>query len=280
MSQPISQAVIPPQPGMIAYGVQELALFETYTRDSYASAFGAQAPAWDPARLRKNWFDSKVDTSDAGNVAVYRIVAPDSAGNWGIRQMVIPAQEAATVNLPGVITYPAYTVPGTGATRGGQPINPNYLSLERDARALMAAVGGDSLVDEGNTAVFPVSYPPDEPRRMWAIVYHGTPLNAGIQLLNQNAAGVGAPGHWLLSPTEPVWVPAPPAPTGIDDTRPPRAMPSRDLLANEKLQTGLMGIGVIRTDLVQQQAEQSGQFTGDDRATLQQIYQILNRLAG
>jgi hypothetical protein len=41
-----------------------------------------------------------------------------------------------------------------------------------------------------------------------------------------------------------------------------------------------MGVSVVRTDLQQQADQQAGQFTPDDRATLQQIYEIVNRLAG
>jgi hypothetical protein len=36
-----------------------------------------------------------------------------------------------------------------------------------------------------------------------------------------------------------------------------------------------MGVSVIRTDLQEQSGEAAGQFTANDRATLQQIYQIL-----
>src|SRR5579871_1712074 len=130
ISKPASQPVIPPQPDQIASGVQELALFNSYTRDSYLAAFGEQAPAWDPSRLRKTWFDSTVDTSDPGNVAVYKIIGLDQTGAWGVRQLVIPAAEAATVNLPGAVTYPPYTVPPTQVSSGGSTINPNYLSME------------------------------------------------------------------------------------------------------------------------------------------------------
>jgi len=49
-------------------------------------------------------------------------------------------------------------------------------------------------------------------------------------------------------------------------------------LPNEKFQTGLMGVGIIRADLQQNQEAQKGQFTADDRATLQTIYQIVSRL--
>jgi hypothetical protein len=278
MSNPVSQPVIPAQPNLIAYGVQDLALFKTYTRDLYRAAFGAEAPPWNPARLRKTWFDSTVDTSSSDNVAVYKIAAQDPIIGWTMKQMALPAQEAATVNLPGAIVYPAYNVAPTDATRGGSQINPNYLSLESEARALMAIVGGTDLVEDGNTAVFPVVYPADEPRRMWAIIYKGRLVNVGNLLLNLNSKGVGAPGKWDFSSSEPAWVPAPAPPTGLDDTQPPREMPVRDLLPNEKFQMGLMGVSIIRTDLSQQQGQLDGQFTPDDRATLLQIYQIVSRL--
>ena len=151
-----------------------------------------------------------------------------------------------------------------------------YLSLQSDADELMAAIGGSSVFDEGNTAVFPVVYPPDEPRRTWDIMFKGQPLNVGLLLAARNAKGVGAPGHWDASGPDAIWIADPPAPSGEGDTRPPRPMPVRDLLPNEKLQTGLMGVGVVRTDL---QQDASGAFTSDDRATLQQIYQLVSKLA-
>jgi hypothetical protein len=133
-------------------------------------------------------------------------------------------------------------------------------------------------MDEGETPVFPVVYPADEPRRMWSFVVNGHVENAGILLLNMNSNGIGAPGGWQNSASGLIWVPAPAPTTGLDDTRPPRDMPVRDLLPNEKLQAGLMGVSVVRTDLEQQQAQQEGQFTPDDRATLQQIYQMVSKL--
>lgn len=280
MSNPVSLPVSRPQPDAGYYGIQELSLFKTYTRASYRAAFGVDPPPYDPSRVIKSWFDSTVDTSDPNNVAVYKIFGRDQNGNWGFRQMVMPAREAAAANLAGAVTYPPYVVPPTRATRGGSGINANYLSMDTDARLLMAEIGGTSIVDEGNSAVFPVVYPPDEPRRAWDILFRGQPLNVGLLLLMKFAKGVGAPGHWDTSSGDAIWVSDPPAPTGLDDTRPPRDMPLRDLLPNEKLQAGLMGVGVVRTDLQQSDAQAAGQFTADDRATLKQIYQLLSRLAG
>ena len=275
MSTPVSSPVVPAQPNLLAYGVQDLALFVSFTRDTYLSAFGVQAPAWDPTRLRKNWFDTTADTSDPANVAVYSIAGTDQNGNWTIKQMVIQTGEAATVNLPGAITYPVYTVAPTGATRGGSFINPNYLSMQSDAETLMNLLGGTGMFDEGLSSTFPVLYPAPEPRRLWDFLFNGQIINVGDLLMSENAGGIGSPGHWDTSSGQPLWVPDPPAPTGLEDTRPARDMPVRNLLPNEKFQVGLMGVSVIRTDLQQQADASAGQFTADDRATLQQIYQLL-----
>jgi hypothetical protein len=279
MSTPISQPVTPSQPNLIAYGIQALALFTTFTRDTYQAAFGIQAPAWDPTRLRKTWFDSTVDTSNPANVTVYKILGRDQNFNWAITEMVMLSSEAASANLPGALTYPAYVITPSEVTRAGTGINPLYLSLESDAQALMAVVGGTGLLDEGSGGgVFPTVYPANEPRRLWDIVFEGHPVNVGALLALEYANGIGAPGSWDSSSGEPVWIPAPAAPTGLDDVRAPRDMPVRDLLPNEKIQAGLMGVSILRTDLQQQANEQAGQFTPDDRATLQQIYQIVSKL--
>ena len=279
MISPVSQPVVPAQPSTEFYGVQDLALFKSYSRESYRAAFGIEAPAYDPARQRKSWFDSTVDISGPDNVAVYRIVVQDQNGHGLVRQIVMPAQEAAALNLPGAVQYPPYIVTPTRATRGGSSLNPIYFSLESDARALMKELGGDNLQQE-DLASFPTVYPSEELRRSWIFQVRGTPVNAGALLLGRNAQGVGAPGHWDVSAPEPVWGPDPPAPTGADDTRPPREMPVRDLLPNEGFYPGLMGIlGIVRTDLQKSANEASGQFTPDDRAMLRLIYQAINKFS-
>ena len=278
MSNPVSQPVAPPQPDQEVYGIQELGLFSTYTRDSYRVSFGIEAPPWDPSRVTKTWFDSTVDTSNPANIATYQTIALNQTDQWAMGPLVLPAPEAATVNLPGIVVYPPYVVVPTDATRGGSVINPIYLSMELDARAMMALFGATDLSDEGATAEFPVLYPPDEPRRMWDIVFKGGAVNVGALQVALNANGVGAPGQWDTSGSEPVWVPAPAAPSGLDDTRPPRPMPVRNLLANEIIQPGLMGVSIVRTDLAQQANAAAGQFTPDDRATLQQIFNLVSKL--
>jgi len=275
----VSPPVIPAQPNAEFYNIQDLVLFKAYSRDSYRAAFGVEAAAYDPSRVLKSWFDSTVDVSDTNNVAVYRVVVQDQSGNGILRQMVLPAQEAATVNLPGAIQYPPYVVPPTLATRGGSTLNAIYLSLESDAQALMTQLGGSGLQQE-ELPSYPASYPSDEPRRQWYFLAQGQPVNVGALLFTRNAQGVGTPGHWDVSSPQPVWVPDPPAPTGENDKRPPRAMPVRDLLPNEQLYTGMMGIlGVVRTDLQKAADEASGVFTPDDRAMLRMIYLAVGKLS-
>jgi hypothetical protein len=277
MSNPVSQASPLPQPNQAYYGVEALTLFRSFTRDIYQAAFGVEAPPYDPSRVIKTWFDSTADVSSPNNVAVYKTLAQISPGVWNLQQMVIPALEAASVNLPGAVTFPPYVPAPTKATRGGSGINGLYLSLLTEAQSLMAEIGGTALADEGATSVFPVVYPADELRRTWDIVFKGAALNVGLLLAAKYAKGFGAPGHWNTSGSDAVWVPDPPAATGEDDARPPRPMPMRDLLPNEMFKTGLMGVGIVRTDLQQAINQANGEFTADDRATLQQIYQLLKK---
>jgi len=271
MSLPISTPVIPSQPNLPYYGVVDLAIFKIYTRDSYRAEFGVEAPSFNPSRVIKSWFDSTADVSQPDNVSVYNTAARGRDAQWGVHQILIPSAEAAAVNLPGLIKYSAYVVPPTMATRGDSAINPNYLSLEQDARDLSTAVGGTGIQEE-QLQLYPVNYPADEKRRIWNILFKGHPVYAGLLLLNKYAQGFGAPGHWDLSKAEPLWVSDPPPPDGLFDTRPPRPLPIRPLLANERFHVGLMDVGIERTDLQQSQAEASGQFTPEDRTMIRAIY--------
>ena len=273
---PTSVPAIPAQPDQASYGPDALALFRTYTRDTYLAAFGVQAPAWDVSRAPKFWFDSTVDVSAPSNVAVYKVV-DSTSGTPALRQLVIPAAEAAAVNLPGAVTYAPYVVAPTGTTRAGAGVNPQYLSLQADASQLMQELGGSGLSDDGASAQFPAIYPANEARRMWTFLMAGNPVNAGMLLAARNSGGVGAPGKWDLSTGFPQWIAAAAAPTGLDDPRAARPMPVRDLLANEQLQAEPLGLGgalVVRTDLTQ--ANTTG-FTPDDRKLLQQIFALVSK---
>src|SRR5260370_36767745 len=115
---PTSVPVVPVQPDQTTYGPDALALFKTFTRDTYLAAFGVQAPTWDASRPPKFWFDSTVDASAPSNVAVYKAI-DSSSGTPALRQLVIPAAEAAAVNLPGRGPYPPYVGAPLGTTAAG-----------------------------------------------------------------------------------------------------------------------------------------------------------------
>ncbi|HEV2198665.1 MAG TPA: hypothetical protein VGR73_02510 [Bryobacteraceae bacterium] len=273
---PTSVPAIPAQPDQATYGPAVLALFKTFSRDTYFAAFGVQAPAWDALRAPKFWFDSTVDVSTPSNVAVYKVV-DSSSGTPALRQLVIPAAEAAAVNIPGAVTYAPYVIAPTGTTRAGAGVNPQYLSLQTSAADLMRQLGGSGLADEGASTQFPAIYPANEPRRMWTFLIAGNPVNVGMLLAAFNSGGMGAPGRWDLSTGFPQWIAAPADPTGLDDRHAARPLPVRDLLPNEELQAEPLGLGgalVVRTDLVQ--ANSAG-FTPDDRKLLQQIFAIVNK---
>lgn len=273
MTLPHSEPTVPAQPKQVSYGFSELAFFKTYTRESYRTAFSVEAPAFDPARLIKTWFDSTADASDPANIAVYKIIAADAKGQWGIRQYVMPAREAASVNLPGAIPYPAYLIAPTKAARGGVTgIWPETLSLLTEAHALLQELGLENveLLDQGSGGALPVFYG-DEPRRQWFFSYKGMTYGIGELLASKHRNGVGAPGRWVVGDTV-EWIADPPAATGLNDTRTPREVPVRDLLPNERVSMTLMGPTILRSDL---QPEAPGQFTESDRQSLRNIERIL-----
>ena len=281
MNIPFSVPAPQPPPNQVSYGIESLSLFQSYTRDSYQGAFGVEAPAWDPARVRKAWFDSSVDVSNPSSLISYRWLHQDAAGDWTVRLFQLPVLEAASVNLPGAMRYPPYVVAPTGAVRDISPVSPLYLSFEADAKELMLELKGSSIFDEGAQGAFPVLYPAGEQRRMWVMKYGtGQNLNVGLLLESKNAKGFGAPGHWDASAGTPIWVPDGPAANGLEDVRPPCPVPVRALLASEELRPIMTGIGavgvqVVRTDLEQEVAERSGAFLASDRLILRQILSLL-----
>lgn len=279
MSIPTSLPVAPAQPAEASYPPDALKLFKKYTREKYLAEFGEQAPPWNPERPAKAWFDSSAQKFAGGKVT-YNVIARDADGKFTMQPLLLDATEAATVNLPGVFVYPKYDVPLSETTRAGHKVYRFYLSLESEARALMALLGGTGLFDEGDTREYPAIYPADEPRRMWAFFVYGKPISTGILLQSKNSNGVGRGGHWVRSGDDPVWLPDPPAPTGLNDPRPPMPDPVRDLLTDELVVTDPMGFGVLvrRSTAGGTTGQGTPAFTAEDRWTLQQIYEIVSRL--
>jgi hypothetical protein len=193
----------------------------------------------------------------------------------------MPAAEAAALNIPGLVTYPAYVIPATDATISGQPINADVLSNYQDAVNLAASwnLGSSAVFDSDPTfGPFLVTYPSDETRRQWMILFESVAQNVGVCLAAMYAQGIGYPGTWNLSGTEPVWTPAPAPPDGIT-TGVPQAgtavpVPVRPLLPNEEIITTLGGAMIARTDMSSAVTDTDG-FGPADRATLLWIQQAL-----
>jgi hypothetical protein len=273
-----------PQPNKPSYGLNELELFTRYTRDGYRTATGSPAPPCDPTKKLKCWLDSTVDLDDPEAVVAYNTAKQTSDGKTALKKFSITAQEAACVNLPGREAYPPYTVAptsasvriDTGAGIAQQDVDPNWLLLKSEAEALASELG--SAMPPQESALSGTVYPPTELRRQWSIWVCGSWKQAGLLMKERSKGGVGAPGHWDLSGSDPTFmVELPP------DTSPKGEWPAplRDLLPNEKIdEHAVLGVsGVVRTDLQHQEQEKSGLFLQDDRTLLQQIDAKLDAIA-
>jgi hypothetical protein len=279
-----------PQPIQAAYGLSLLNLLPEYDRDGYFAAAGVQAATNDPTQPVKTW----VATEDAsGNLITattpavtfsYWIPNGNSAPTWG--SFTITGAEALAANIPGLQTFPAYVIAGTPATQGGdvgaQPdsIPANLLSTMDQALALaeswemtpaQAAAAVADTYDQ-QFAPFTINYN-GETRQYLTVNWNGTLINVGEQLQAMYAAGVGAPGSWLLSGAEPVWESAYPsaAPTPNAAITP---VPQRALLSNEVFLETLMAVEVGRTDLSQPASGTGGGLTSA------QAQQLTAALAG
>lgn len=234
--------------------------FPQYTRGSFQTAAGIQAPAWNPAYPIKDWFDpdavAGVDSSYQvwnGSVTVPALIT-----------LTIPGAEAMTVNLPGTPTFAKYAVAPTQATRqvhfaglafAPVAVDPGTLSTLADANRL-AAISGAAVVDPTATPnQFLIFTWNGEARRPYVLMPPGATgdptaagQNVGQILASMNAAGVASPGHWdsvqrmnhIL-----VWVPET-APSGLDVTaRVPEPMA---LAAGEALVS--MQLGIVFTAVI------------------------------
>lgn len=246
---PISIPVVPAQPNKAVYGVIDLELFKRYTRDTYRAAFGEDPPDYDSKRLTKTWFDTSVQGDDAGLV-VYHVLRGNQRA-----ALTMTARDARTVNLPGLHSYPKYAIAPTSAfLRGGaggaaQSFDPAVLSTREQAEELAAEWGlnATTVIDISQQGPFAVEYPANEPRRMWGVVFRNLPQPAGNFIAERNHNGVGAPGHWDLSGGEPNWISE--LPITLPPENPLMEVPVRDLLGNEAISVGLMGVTIFRTDM-------------------------------
>lgn len=250
----VSKPVVPEAPAAEVYSVSKLELFPRHTRATYQEAFGEQAPGWNPDRRIKRWFDTSVlegFTGDAANeVAVYDVF--DAASPTGTRRLVLTLAEAATPNLPGKVVYPKHTTrPAEAVIVGGggeQRLSADGICEYSEAVALATELGlGIEAVTESVLAgEFSIRWG-GETRRPWVIRYKGAQMVAAALLRQKHANGIGAPGHWDLTPNTPWWIPDN-APTGESDLRPETPMPVRKLRADERLMQGFGGLWMVRRE--------------------------------
>ncbi len=268
-SLPVEQ----PQPNQEFYGVDVLNLFQTYTRAQFESAGGPLIP-FDPARPEQDWWDDTYAAIAPGQSVRYSSVVSGAGGASAIGSFTQTAAQMATPNFRGLPNYPRWVPAPTravynhAAPGSTSPLDPNDLSTAEQAQALLAELGGTSIVDIGANSVtlpnigqvvFPVTYPPDDPRRLFAVVLSsGKLFNVGQALGGKYAAGKGAPGSWVADASQTsglIWRAAP-VPDGSTSTAASLPVPCRALLANERLLTSLVGgLGfqttqIQRTDLI------------------------------
>lgn len=256
-----TKPVIPLPPDAKFYPTSALNTFQTYNRATLAKAQGGeQAAAFDDSNPAKGWADTSADPNQP---YVFKSLSTDKDGYPIIADHTIPGAQAGKFNLPGAVIYPPYIIEDTPAIRGGSGINPRYLCLKSDAQTIMDELSAfgtvtSVLLDVGGEGFFKIDYNGDL-RRWWYFKYKSKNPDAPLDpiviypalLIEQKYEphGIGAPGAWDGSGTgEPIWIPAPPAPTGYNTTKPlvTTPTPMRDLIPGiERLNVGSWGLGSI-----------------------------------
>ncbi len=262
-----SKPTTPAQPNDARYPIDKLNLLQRHNRDTFQKAFGQQSPPWDRAKPIKRWFDTSAleGSEDPQNdVVTYEGYDPVQK-KW--RRIALTVADAASINLPGAHVYPKRVVAPTPVVlvdpNGVYPLNANYLCTREEAQRLCDELQADSIQE---SADFGGPLRIDwlgEQRRQWSIVWHGELRSAPQLLMYQTANGVGAPGKWDTSSGSPIWI-SYMQDTGERDVRPEALMPTRKLLANERIDVELFGVAVVRTDKTQDQlAPGTGSLTQD-----------------
>jgi hypothetical protein len=285
-----SLPIVQPQPNQEFYGVDLLNLFETYTRAQFEAAGGPLIP-FDPARPEQDWWDDTYAAIAPAQSVSYNAVVSGAGGASAIGSFTQTAAQMATPNFKGLPNYPKWAPASTlavynhAAPSTTSRVDPKDLSTSAQAQALLAELGGTSIVDIGANSVtlpnigqivFPVTYSPDDPRRLFGVVLStGKLFNVGQALAEKYAAGVGAPGSWVADVAQISglsWQ-AKAVPDGSASTASALPVPCRQLLADERLMTSLTGgLGfqttqIQRTDLIPAATPASG-VSGTDPVLL------------
>ncbi len=246
--------IVPAQPDQGFYAVDTLQLFKRLTRATAITTFGEEPPSWDKTKRIKRWFDTSHLEAGVDPKTVVEYTYFDYASRT-FKTMTMTAQEAASVNLPGVKSYPKYAVEPTPAEVVGPngpvgPLNPELLSTLVQAEGLSVTIQGegvkesDGFKDGGYTIAWN-----GEKRRMHMILREGHWYNVGLLLASRNKGGIGSPGVWVLQEkVPPSWAPQGEE-NGEQDIRPEIPIPVRPLLENEILLVNRFGAHVVRKDI-------------------------------
>jgi hypothetical protein len=279
-------------------GITTLYKFPVFdNRDAFRAVTGQEAPPFDPSQPIKQWLDPAALSLDSNASVVYKVWNGD-VNKPELVPLTMNAGFAAKLNLPGAPKYPPYVVAPTGAAQYStisdklpvNPVNPALLSLRSDADRL-AAVSGAAVEDGSRlNPYFEIRYPADEQRRAWLIRNRQGKIElpgcyVGYILAQQNANGVGAPGHWdqaALVNWEYVWVP-----DKLVTEPPPNAktmpVPCRDLQEGERLESVVVGLlpqamVVSGSDAAPAQGCMNSGLTAEQDAMLRQLAADVKKL--
>ena len=268
--QLVTVATPQPQPAVATYNTSALTTYPQYTRSSYIAVTGRQAPNYDGTMPTKLW-----SATDATAFGWY----PPASETFTTFTMT--AAQAAAVNIPGVQTFPPYTIAPTTATQVGPLLaQPNAIpagSLATMAQGIaMAEAWGMSppaaavaVSDTYNTqfAPFSISYNGDS--RQWLTInWNGLLINVGEMLQSEYANGVGAPGSWTntVNPapgTNPVWVSVPAVNPPVNPSGPvPMRQLNSDGATNEAWVATLGGLEIANTAVPSAASNPTGSGTG------------------
>lgn len=290
MANVISPAPSPAQTGNAFDPTTVLELFRRMTRSAITSRDpAANAPTYDPTFPPKDWVDSNLGGFSPTDMVTYNFVDTSVPGGAKISTFSLTVSQAATLNLPGVHSFPMYTVQPTVATYQQigsivQVVNPNNLSTLSQAQALAAAWGVSEAPFEWTLPSVTYNWG-SESRRQWQIMYNGVPVMVGPELIEQYANGVGTPGSWVFQTgVSPKWVTQ--VATAGTPVLQPVAHPVRALMANEKLWSSSVfgGAELYRTDMASNynvspvSSGGGGGLTTDQDAKLTAVFSACQRI--
>lgn len=120
------------KPNLPIYGLEELYLFPYYqTRGAYEQATGAACPVFDPTKPPKYWRDLTALLSTKRTVVYQQAVFGLRDGKPDVDLLVLPKEQAATVNIP----------PDKWGEPTEAPVPPPLRALEPDEE-LIVSFGG------------------------------------------------------------------------------------------------------------------------------------------